>query len=132
MASSVRRDVSPATPLRTGSISRDAVSDGLRNRFFADAQNDNERVLRMTTKGCSEWQRKGAQNDNERVLRMTEYRGQDSVPEQDRVPEQDSVPEQLRHMVFPMSQNPYAAGASLYNKRGAGCMPAPAEVLYLF
>ena len=45
MASSVRRDVSPATPLRTGSISRDAVSDGLRNRFFADAQNDREGVL---------------------------------------------------------------------------------------
>ncbi|MBO8452371.1 MAG: hypothetical protein IAC06_05755 [Bacteroidetes bacterium] len=75
MASSVRRGVSPATPLRTGSISRDAVSDGLRNRFFADAQNDNERVLRMTTNGCSEWQRKGAQDGNERVLRMTEYRG---------------------------------------------------------
>ena len=30
MASSVRRGVSPATPLRTGSISGDAVSDGLR------------------------------------------------------------------------------------------------------
>ena len=33
MASSVRRGVSPATPLRTGFISKDAVSDGLRNRF---------------------------------------------------------------------------------------------------
>ena len=33
MASSVRRDVSPATPLRTSFISKDAVSDGLRNRF---------------------------------------------------------------------------------------------------
>ncbi len=33
MASSVRRGVSPATSLRTGSLSRDAVSDGLRNRF---------------------------------------------------------------------------------------------------
>ena len=30
------------------------------------------------------------------------------------------------------ASDPYAAGASLYNKRGAGCMPAPAEVLYLF
>ena len=24
------------------------------SRFFADAQNDNERVLRMTARGCSE------------------------------------------------------------------------------
>ena len=29
----MRRGVSPATPLRTGFISKDAVSDGLRNRF---------------------------------------------------------------------------------------------------
>ncbi len=40
MASSVRRGVSPATPLRTGFISRDAVSDGLRYRFLAGGRND--------------------------------------------------------------------------------------------
>ena len=40
MASSVRRDVSPATPLRTGPISRDAVSAGLWNRFLAVAPLD--------------------------------------------------------------------------------------------
>ena len=36
---------------------------------------DSSLTLRMTTNGCSEWQRKGAQDGNERVLRMTEYRG---------------------------------------------------------
>ena len=48
MASSVRRGVSPATPLRTGSISRDTVSDGLRNRFLAAARNDTRQRLGMT------------------------------------------------------------------------------------
>ncbi len=49
MASSVRRGVAGLTPLRTGSISRDTVSDGLRNRFLADAPlDDNERVHGMT------------------------------------------------------------------------------------
>ena len=49
MASSVRRGLSPATPLRTGSISKAAVSNGLRYRFFAllgmtvcFAQNDSD------------------------------------------------------------------------------------------
>ena len=36
----MRRDAALSTSLRTGYISRDAVSDGLRNRFFA--------LLRMT------------------------------------------------------------------------------------
>ena len=44
----MRRDVYRAASLRTGSISRDTVSDDLRNRFLADAQNDNERVHGMT------------------------------------------------------------------------------------
>ena len=56
MASSVRRGVSPATPLRTGSISRDAVLDGLRNRFLADARNDREDLLYQILRF--------AQNDN--------------------------------------------------------------------
>ena len=50
-----------ATSLRTGpsiyalyGIIWDAVSDGIWNRFFADAQNDNERTLRMTVGSSSE------------------------------------------------------------------------------
>ena len=59
----MRRGAALSTSLRTGYISRDAVSDGLRNRFLADARNDSEdplfQILRF------------AQNDNVLLLRMT-------------------------------------------------------------
>ena len=52
----MRRDAARSTSLRTGYISSDAVSDGLWNRFLADARNDSEdplfQILRF------------AQNDN--------------------------------------------------------------------
>ena len=59
----MRRDAARSTSLRTGYISSDAVSDGLWNRFLADARNDSEdplfQILRF------------AQNDNVLLLRMT-------------------------------------------------------------
>ena len=73
MASSVRRGVSPATPLRTGSISRDTVSDGLRNRVLAAARNDTRQRLGMTGRTVCTRLFADAQNDNERVHGMTEY-----------------------------------------------------------
>ena len=61
----MRRDAARSTSLRTGYISSDAVSDGLWNRFLADARNDSEdplfQILRF------------AQNDNVLLLRMTMY-----------------------------------------------------------
>ena len=60
----MRRDVDRAASLRTGPISRDAVSDGFRSRFFAS--------LRTTGYHRSERQDTIAQNDrvsqNDRVL----------------------------------------------------------------
>ena len=61
----MRRDAARSTSLRTGYISSDAVSDGLWNRFLADARNDSEdplfQILRF------------AQNDNVLLFRMTMY-----------------------------------------------------------
>ena len=68
----MRRDAARSTSLRTGYISSDAVSDGLWNRFLADARNDSEdplfQILRFV------------QNDNVLLLGMTMQSYVDAFP----------------------------------------------------